>query len=78
MEYVSTTRMIRTNYANAKFWFVSWKKDRCTEMVKKIKEAIEVLKTLLASLVAASGDIGEIEDANRMRAEIAEMELLIA
>lgn len=78
MEYASTTRKIHTTYANAKFWFVSWKKDRCVEIFEKIKEAIKVLKELLASLLAATLDNSEIIEANHIRAEIAEMELLIA
>lgn len=78
MEYVSTTKMIKKHFANAKFWFASWNKERCAEMRAKIVATIALLKELLASLLSATACNMERDEASVVQQEIIQMEQLIA
>lgn len=74
MDYISSTRLIRKHYVNAKFWFVSWSKERSEEFASKIKIAIAELKVLLSRLLAVTGDYEERQEAARIAKEIESME----
>lgn len=77
MEYTSITKTIRGHYANMKFWFISWKKDKNNDLHNQIKEAIAVLKELLARLLSAGCNDEERIGLATMNKEVHEIEVLI-
>lgn len=78
MEYVSNTKLIRKHYANAKYWFITWTKERTSEFTQKIKESIAAIKELLSTLFSVIGDCAERDECARILKELKAIEAEIA
>ena len=50
-EIIMSVEVIRKYFANVKFWFKSWIKDKDHSILKSIINALQSIKDLLASLV---------------------------
>jgi hypothetical protein len=74
---INLADLIRRQHANAKFWFISWKKDRDFALMTKIRDAIAVLKDLLGK-VNSSTDHEDRVMAAAVRKEVEEMESVIS
>lgn len=77
MENVITTKKITRLFANMKFWFLSWKKDKASDLVAQIKETIEAIKSMIARMFEVDC-IGEDRIAiASMNNEVREIEAMI-
>ena len=74
MEYVSITKTIRGHYANMKFWFMSWLKNKNADLEAQIKKAIATLKELVTLLLTVIGDNDERESAAKISLEVIQIE----
>lgn len=74
MEYVSNTKLIRKHYVNAKYWFITWTKERTSEFAQKIKEAIATIKELMGMLFSTMGDCAERNEHARILEELKAIE----
>lgn len=74
---INLADLIRRQNANAKFWFVSWKKNKDFALLDKIRDTIKVLKELL-SKVNSGSDYEDREVAATVNKEVEEMETTIS
>lgn len=73
----SLAEMIRRQHATVKFWYNSWKKDRDSTLMAKIRETLKVLKDLVgnASLITDYEDRIMVV---KVKKEMEEMEKAVA
>lgn len=74
MEYVSNIKLIRKHYVNAKYWFITWTKERTNEFALKIKEAISIIKELMDKLFSTMGNCAERAEHARILEELKAIE----
>ena len=74
MGYVSIVKVIRGHYANIKFWFICWKKDKASGTVEQIKASLAKLKELMGMVSVSMVDDGERIAIANMAKEVKEIE----
>lgn len=74
---INLADLIRRQHANAKYWFVSWKKNKDFTLLDKIRDTIKVLKELL-SKVNSSSNYDDRITVVAVKKEVEEMESTIS
>ena len=72
-----SVEIVRKYFANVKFWFLSWKKDKALDLVTRIKETIESIKAIIASMFDANCNVDDRIVIASVNAEVREIEATI-
>lgn len=78
MEYEKFENRIRKTFANVRFWFAAIVKQKDDYLIKKIKEAIDALRALLANIVVGALGVDAQDLVASIKKEITNIEQAIA